>query len=614
MKNFIRFFLWTILGVAACAPESLSRVAPRIVVTPFGHTDSQVVDNRYESDMLTIDLGEVPLFSHRKARLTLLNDRSIDLLISKMEYSEQSGGDWLDPTWVNDPLDTVPKAVPSPSGDAEDETEQALILSALQSVIVDIAYAPTVEGPAEVLMNIHSNAANTGTYTIRVLATGVFDGAPDVQVEYNGYVGPVEGDCVDVDSDGMIDGCTVQPMDIGGVPLGSTASGRLTLRNVASCGMPTDVEACSTCLLTIRADDRRENVGIGFKAGTNDEGRFAFVGSTAMPLILPQEEQNCDSPSFVRIPVSFTAPDAEGDFSTTVVIESNVPGKPLIEIPVIASARNAPVAIAKLREQDPANPSSPWSHPDDLDPLGRVYFDGRDSFDTAGLPITDYIWEVVSHTGDAAYEFQWNGQGTPLADFVIPIAGDYTIRLTVSNGEMLSADTAEARVSIRSVPLAQVHVELVWDDTDNDQDLHMVNLQQDDRVCGIPWDVHWRNKNPVWRTDWPAGAGPNPTLDIDDTNGLGPENIRIRRPEPGVYRVFVHYFSEDGTSLAPPTRNTVRIYLNGLQVAEYRRTLEEEKALWAVADIAWFEDGNGTVTPYPSDSPGKVGSVVPHVR
>src|SRR5262249_52469498 len=104
-----------------------------------------------------------------------------------------------------------------------------------------------------------------------------------------------------------------------------------------------------------------------------------------------------------------------------------------------------------------------------------------------------------------------------------------------------------------------------------------------------------------------AGAGANPHLDIDDTNGLGPENINIDNPNPATYRIYVHYYGDIAGSEA--TRSTVRVYLNGVQRAEYRRTLSHEKDLWAVADITWMADDTGTVTPYPSDTAGEVGSV-----
>ena len=60
--------------------------------------------------------------------------------------------------------------------------------------------------------------------------------------------------------------------------------------------------------------------------------------------------------------------------------------------------------------------------------------------------------------------------------------------------------------------------------------------------------------------------------------------------------------------------NTVRIYLSGVLRFAEQRTLTSEEQVWAVADIAWFNDGSetgyGDVTPYPSpDGSNQVGEI-----
>jgi uncharacterized protein YfaP (DUF2135 family) len=101
-------------------------------------------------------------------------------------------------------------------------------------------------------------------------------------------------------------------------------------------------------------------------------------------------------------------------------------------------------------------------------------------------------------------------------------------------------------------------------------------------------------------------------MDIDDTNGLGPENINIDSPQAGTYRVVVHYYQDPDVSGPAPTRSTVRINVNGVQVAEYQRTLQEE-TMWTVADITWAGDG-GSVVPFASDAAGQVGTIAPLLR
>ncbi|MEE8409371.1 MAG: DUF2135 domain-containing protein, partial [Myxococcota bacterium] len=188
-------------------------------------------------------------------------------------------------------------------------------------------------------------------------------------------------------------------------------------------------------------------------------------------------------------------------------------------------------------------------------------------------------------------------------------AGHDVVRLTVWNtAGIQSLDAPQARVEFDAVPGATVLVQLTWDNASTDQDLHLVNVDMDDRVCNTGSDCHWLAKTPLWFTGSAAGQGPNPHMDLDDTNGLGPENILIDAPAPGTYRIYVHYYGNFNTSGTSPTRNTVRVFANGLQIAEYIRTLSAEKDVWAVADLVWSASG-GVVTAYPSDTVGEVGAV-----
>ncbi|MCK5688633.1 hypothetical protein KAI87_05140, partial [Myxococcota bacterium] len=184
------------------------------------------------------------------------------------------------------------------------------------------------------------------------------------------------------------------------------------------------------------------------------------------------------------------------------------------------------------------------------------------------------------------------------------------VRLTVWNTDgIMSGDTESSRVEFDVIPGDRMHIQLVWDSPSNDQDLHMTYASHDDRVCNKPYDCHWLNKTPIWFTDAGEDDGPNPSLDIDDTNGLGPENINIDDPNPGTYRVYVHFWGDFNFTGSSSTIQTVRIWLNGVQRAEYRRTMSADKDIWAVGDITWNADGTGTVVPYPSDLAGQVGSI-----
>ncbi|MBI5511722.1 MAG: DUF2135 domain-containing protein [Deltaproteobacteria bacterium] len=597
-----------LLAATSCGDDKFTRLAPRLEITAYqedGVTFYVAVDDVAK----VIDLGEVPVFALKNAIFNLANPTAKPLTVSYVTYASSVGERWLAPT-----------VSPAPTTERFTSTAEVdFDIPAGGSAHLVIPYAPVLEGDHTATLTIASDAANGKTMTVTVNAHAVFTGAPDLEVEYNGFVGPAATDCVDVDGDGRVDGCAIpiaNPLNFGNIGLGAEGTARLVLRNTAACSPFAGIDPCELCQINIAKDPTRQNLGIDFKPGTNDAGLFNFEGSTATPFAVKQRNIDCSESGEVRLLLKFHAPTTEAEYRTTIVVESNDPDEPLIEIPVVASARNAPIAVAKFKAFNPANPSdTQWTDPTHIEPLTRVYFDGRSSYDPRDPAnpslIATYHWDVVTMPlGTDRGMFQEQGVNAALYSFWLPLAGHYEVKLTVWNVDGIeSGDTESARLEFDVVPGSRLHVQLVWDNSTNDQDLHLTFKDQDDRVCNSPWDCHWKNKRPVWFTSSPAASGPNPSLDIDDTNGLGPENINIDEPQPGTYRIYVHYYGDYTASGATPTRNTVRIYLNGIDAAEYRRTLTTENKIWAVADVTWRSDGTGIVTPYPSDAAGEVGSV-----
>ena len=102
------------------------------------------------------------------------------------------------------------------------------------------------------------------------------------------------------------------------------------------------------------------------------------------------------------------------------------------------------------------------------------------------------------------------------------------------------------------------------------------------------YDCYYRNKSPNW-----GGPGPedNPSLDIDDTNGAGPETIKFDNPGftdqngfTAPYRVGVHYYED---RLFGASDATIKIYLQGNLAGEWTRTLNQSKNFWETAGIIW---------------------------
>ncbi len=203
-----------------------------------------------------------------------------------------------------------------------------------------------------------------------------------------------------------------------------------------------------------------------------------------------------------------------------------------------------------------------------------------------------YRWEVISAPpgGTAA---TLGSPTTACTTFSSVIVGTYTVRITVTDAMGRTA-TCTTTVNLQGHGL---RVELVWDNN-ADLDLHLHNRSalawfQD------PEDCFFSNRTPRW--DVMASRLDDPSLDIDDRDGLGPENIRVDQPvsAPGqVYSVGVHYWAGTAASTA-----TVRIYCGQVLVSTVNRSLTGGTALaltnqfWRVGRVSFSSPGTCTVAP-----------------
>jgi hypothetical protein len=89
-------------------------------------------------------------------------------------------------------------------------------------------------------------------------------------------------------------------------------------------------------------------------------------------------------------------------------------------------------------------------------------------------------------------------------------------------------------------------------------------------LSDIPPDLGPDDIYPPPVLEWGDGGSDedDPRLDLDDTEGKGPENINVRQPEAGTYRIGVHLWDPDGFDGATSTtageiEAHVRIFFNG---------------------------------------------------
>lgn len=291
----------------------------------------------------------------------------------------------------------------------------------------------------------------------------------------------------------------------------------------------------------------------------------------------------------VRVPVVFS-PRQEGPYRDELLFATNVPGKE--ELTVELRGQGAPlscptpVIVASHPERGQVK-AAPRGTYEGL-PLDRVSLSALDSEGAEGSRVTRVSWSIVRRPQDSAASLEREFSSFE-NELWLDLSGDYEVELEVWDSRG-TRSCRPARLVLRAVPDKDFHIQLVWDtphdgaqlDTEgSDVDLHL--LHEQGRWNQVPYDCFWQNESPDWGVR--DEGRDDPSLDIDDTDGWGPENINLNNPEDGVtYGVGVHYFSDHGfgSSLV-----TVRFYLGGVLAREYRRQRLRDQEFWRVFQVSW---------------------------
>lgn len=280
------------------------------------------------------------------------------------------------------------------------------------------------------------------------------------------------------------------------------------------------------------------------------------------------------------------SPSAEEPNAGKVAVYSTDPQAPRVELGLFGRGviNQCPTAIARGTIQGQAIPPSEQV---EAAPLQTLILDGSDSNDGDGA-VVDWVWEITRAPEGSVAELEayTSDPSNPARkQLFLDLAGRYEISMTaVDDGNVNSCNTALVTVIV--TPDEDIHIQLVWnnpedpDQTDPngaDVDLHLLKMPIG-RWFEQPYDNYFRNREPLWNPE-------HPSLDIDDTNGAGPENINMDDPVPCTwYAVGVHYWRQQfGTGYT-----TVRIFIEGGLAFEYpNKPLRSEKEWWDVARIHW---------------------------
>lgn len=195
---------------------------------------------------------------------------------------------------------------------------------------------------------------------------------------------------------------------------------------------------------------------------------------------------------------------------------------------------------------------------------------------------------------------------TASAGFAPDRFGRYRLALEVTDADGQTAPSddcpqAPAEVVVDAPAVGQgLQIELSWttagdpdphDLDGTDVDLHLLH-PSGQNWAQAPLDCYYANAAPDWGRAGPEG---NPSLDVDDVNGWGPETITLETPENtdelgAPYLVGVDYYRADnfaeGRSWGP-SEMRVRIFVDGVLTHDASEVLLATHEWWIAAEIHW---------------------------
>ncbi len=227
--------------------------------------------------------------------------------------------------------------------------------------------------------------------------------------------------------------------------------------------------------------------------------------------------------------------------------------------------------------------------------------------------VKKYLWSTKQPPGS-------NQPLVPGPDFPNPTllantAGEYIFCLEVWDGGGVKGCNPACEM-VLVVPNDAVHIELLWDTpADDDQsdkgpgvgadmDLHLAHPMAncDDVDCdgepdpwfSKPFDAYWFNPMPDWGK--PGQSDDDPSIDLDDTDGAGPENLTMHQPEgtvasPVAYSLGVYYQNDHGfgTSYA-----MVSVFIEGSLAVQTPKVQLAHGDMWYVGKLWWPYSGIGS--------------------
>ena len=208
---------------------------------------------------------------------------------------------------------------------------------------------------------------------------------------------------------------------------------------------------------------------------------------------------------------------------------------------------------------------------------------GNDSYDPNDLEVIDHRWKLLERPTGSSLSILDSNQS--VRTFTPDLAGEYVFELVVTNEECVQSDPCQVAFDV--IPQEDLWIELSWEHSGDDLDLHLL---REGGPFESDMDCYYGNcVGDVSPLDWGQRGimDDDPRLDLDDIDGVGPENINIATPSSGTFTVMIHDYP--GSEYQMDNTALVKIHLAGELAFETSVVISGEDTKTPVANIHWPE-------------------------
>ena len=189
---------------------------------------------------------------------------------------------------------------------------------------------------------------------------------------------------------------------------------------------------------------------------------------------------------------------------------------------------------------------------------------------------------IVDNDPDQTFDLNLNGGAfsQPLALNGSSQEVQHSVKVIATSGAFVATQT----MSFSSqVPVVALRATLTWDTSGTDVDFWITDPNGE--------KCYYANRTTA------SGL----TLDFDDTNGFGPENITTTSIIPGNYVVQVHYYSDHNSDIAIPSNCVVVIRKDETDPNQppytYYGSLNDTGDIWNVTTLTYDQSKGWSVNP-----------------